>query len=104
MNICAERGPLNWYPMMWEFVNVREFTEFIREQIFNILNWAHENWIPKSTLNLAVLIQEDHNSDDQWSWEFIIPVSNIREARPLIKLGREEFELELRNQKIEQII
>jgi hypothetical protein len=106
MNICSGQGPINWSPMMWKFESSKEFTNFIRQEILNILNWAVENHFPKSQLTLCVVIHEDVIGEDtqQWVWDFIIPVKNIREAKPYLKLGIEEFETELRNRKIEDLI
>ena len=104
MNICNQYGSLHYVPMLWECEKSSEFIQFLRDDIINILNWAHEKNIPKSSLILAFVIDEPDTSDGScWTWDFIVSVKNIREAQPYLKMDREEFEAELRNSKIENL-
>jgi hypothetical protein len=59
------------------------------------------------SLGLHIYESEGDPNDHEgyyWSWEFIVPMSNIREAKPYLKLSREDFETELRSAKLDQII
>ena len=104
MNICSQHGSLHWVPMSWQFEKASDFIQFVRDEIVWILNWGHENHVPKSTLVIAFVIDEPDPSDDSyWTWDFIVSVKNIREAQPYLKMDREEFESELRNSKIENL-
>lgn len=105
LNICSEQGPMNWVPISWQFENAREFTQFIRKNIIRILNWGHEHSVPKSHLRLAFnIIEPIQDDEDQWSWNFTIPIGNIREAKPYINLSRSDFEIVLREVVIEDLL
>jgi len=106
LNVCSSSGPINSVPMVFEFKTSREFTQFIRNEILYLFNWGHANWCTKSSMSLGLHIYETEggHDDSYWSWEFIVPMSNIREAKPYLKLSREDFETELRSAKLDQII
>lgn len=40
LNIGGGNGAYNYVPMFYEFENARGFTDFIRDQIFNIILWS----------------------------------------------------------------
>lgn len=104
MNICSQQGPLNWVPMSWQFEKSSDFIQFLRDEMLNILNWSHESYVSKSSLTLAFVIDElDESGEFHWTWDFIVPVKNIREAQPYLKMSHEDFEAELRNSKIENL-
>jgi hypothetical protein len=92
MNIIGGGSPLNYVPMYWEFEIARYFTDFIRANALEILNWMNESHIPKSKAMLGVHIVEDIEDESYWEWNFIINCKNIREFKTYINLGREEFE------------
>ena len=78
----------------------KEFSDFIRNQPFDWLLWAHENHVSKSHMcfHLTIWEQDKNNTDEYWSWNFKIRVKNIREYQPFLKLSREEVE-EIKIQK-----
>lgn len=91
MNIGGGSGAYNNIPMFWEFDNARDFTQMIRDQIFDILRWPHEKYGIRSESWIGVHIEEDIG-DDCWDWEFIIHCKNIREFKQYEGLSRGEFE------------
>lgn len=95
-------------PMYWEFNNIREFTDFIRSEMFNILKYAQANFVSRSTLLLGIHIHEDCDDNNYFQWDFVISCKNIREFKPYDKMSREEFgELIIqreRNDKINEIL
>ncbi len=92
MNIGGSSGSYNYVPMFWEFDNSRHFTNFVREQMFNIVLWSHDNNDIKSNLWLGVHIHEDISEDVYFEWDFIINCKNIREFEPFAKMSREEMD------------
>ena len=72
-------GTYNNIPMFWEMESAREFTNFIREQMFNILLHSHDNYGIKSNCWMGVHIHEDIDEENYFDWNFIIHCKNIRE-------------------------
>ena len=93
MNIGGGNGSYSHIPMFWEFDNARSFTDFIRDQMFNIILWSHESYGTKSHLWLGVHIVEDIDDENYWEWDFIIYCKNIREFKQYEKLSREDIDL-----------
>jgi len=85
-------SPYNNIPMFWEMENAREFTNFIREQMFNILLHSHDNYGIKSNCWIGVHIFEDVDEENYFEWDFIIHCKNIREFKKYHKLSREEMD------------
>ena len=92
MNIGGGSGVYNNIPMFYEFQYTREFTDFIRDQMFNIILWSHANHGIKSNLWLGVHIEEDVSDEDSYEWDFIINCKNIREFKQYEKMTREEID------------
>ena len=92
MNIGGGSGTYNNIPMFWEMENTREFTDFIREQMFNILLHSHDNYGIKSNTWIGVHIHEDIDEENYFEWDFIIHCKNIREFKKYHKLSREEMD------------
>ena len=92
MNIGGGSGAYNNIPMFWEMENTREFTDFIREQMFNILLHSHDNYGIKSNTWIGVHIHEDIDEENYFEWDFIIHCKNIREFKKYHKLSREEMD------------
>lgn len=95
MNIGGGNGhPYNNIPMFWEMQNAREFTNFIREEMFNIILWSHENYGQPNSLWLGIHIEDDSpNSDgDYFFWDFIVKCKNIREFKDYAKMDRDEID------------
>jgi hypothetical protein len=101
-------GPYNNIPMFWEMESAREFTNFIREQMFNILIWSHNSYGIKSNCWIGVHIHEDIDDEKYFEWDFIIPCKNIREFKPFAKIDREEMDALIverdRNEKLDKIL
>ena len=108
MNIGGGSGAYNNIPMFWEMENTREFTDFIREQMFNILLHSHDNYGIKSNTWIGVHIHEDIDEENYFDWDFIINCKNIREFKAFEKMSREEmdsFRVERdRNNKLNDIL
>jgi hypothetical protein len=85
-------GTYNNIPMFWEMESAREFTNFIREQMFNILLHSHDNYGIKSNCWIGVHIHEDIDEENYFEWDFIIHCKNIREYKPFVKMSREEMD------------
>lgn len=92
MNIGGGNGTYNNIPMFWEMENAREFTNFIREQMFNILLHSHDNYGIKSNTWIGVHINEDIDEENYLEWDFIIHCKNIREFKAFHKMSREEMD------------
>lgn len=94
--------------MFWEMKSAREFTNFIREQMFNILIWSHNSYGIKSNCWIGVHIHEDIDDENYFEWDFIIPCKNIREFKPFAKIDREEMDALIverdRNEKLDKIL
>ena len=109
MNIGGGSGTTyNNVPMFWEMESAREFTDFIREQMFNILLHSHDNYGIKSNTWIGVHIHEDIDEENYFEWNFIINCKNIREFKAFEKMPREEmdsFRVERdRNNKLNDIL
>lgn len=91
MNIGGS-GAYNNIPMFWEMENAREFTDFIREQMFNILIWSHDSYGIKSNCWIGVHIHEDIDEENYLDWDFTINCKNIREFEPFEKMTRGEMD------------
>lgn len=106
MNIGGSSGSYTNVPMFWELENAKTFTDFIRDQMFNIILYSHYNYGIKSNLWLGVHIEE-YIGDDCFFWDFIISCKNIREFKQFAEMTREEIDLlkigKERNEKIEEL-
>lgn len=92
MNIGGGSGVYNNIPMFYEFQSTREFTDFIRDQMFTVILWSHVNHGIKSNLWLGVHIEEVISDVDFYEWDFIINCKNIREFKQYEKMTREEID------------
>lgn len=99
-------GPLNLFPMVYEFENTKEWTNSIREEsnMIGFLDWAQTcNVYPISKMKLWAYIEED-----DWYWEFEINLKNVREFKKYTEMGFEEInsivESFRREQKINEIL
>jgi hypothetical protein len=108
MNIGGGTGTYNNVPMFWEMENAREFTDFIRENMFNILLHSHDNHGIKSNCWIGVHIHEDIDEEIYFEWDFIINCKNIREFKPFEKMTRSEMDVMRverdRNNKLNNIL
>lgn len=98
---------LNTTPIVFRYDTFKEFSNMIREEIFNIALWAHESYVGKSSLCLYLKIQEDNKEDaecDYWEWDFNIQCKNIREYKQYLKMTREEMDdLKVSNQRNDKL-
>ena len=92
MNIGGGTGTYSNVPMFWEMENAREFTDFIREQMFNILLHSHDNHGIKSNCWIGVHIHEDIDEEKYFEWDFIINCKNIREFKSFEKMTRDQMD------------
>lgn len=108
MNIGGGSGTYSNVPMFWEMKDAREFTDFIREQMFNILLHSHDNHGIKSNCWIGVHIHEDIDEENYFEWDFIINCKNIREFKLFEKMSREEMDAmrveKIRDNKLEDIL
>ena len=99
-------GPLNLFPMMFEFENASEWTDNIREEtnMIGFLDWAQTCGVyPISKMKLWAYID-----DGDWFWEFEINLKNVREFKKYTEMGDEEIisivEAFRREKKIDEIL
>ena len=108
MNIGGGTGTYNNVPMFWEMESAREFSDFIREQMFNILLHSHDNHGTRSACWIGVHIHEDIDEENYFEWDFIINCKNIREFKSFEKMSREEMDAmrveRIRDNKLENIL
>jgi len=106
LNLGGSNNPLNKFPMLFEFENIREWTDNIREEesMFAFLDWAVAyNVYPINKMCIWAYIE-----DGEWDWEFEIKLKNVREFRKYTEMGFEEInsivEAFRREQKINEIL
>jgi len=108
MNIGGGSGTYSSVPMFWEMKDAREFTDFIREQMFNILLHSHDNHGTRSACWIGVHIHEDIDEEIYFEWDFIINCKNIREFKLFEKMTRKEMDAmrgeKIRDNKLEDIL
>ena len=108
LNILGSSSPMNLVPMYFEFESPREFTDFIRENVIDILSWSFDSYGQTNNTKLGVYIREDIDSEEFWDWSFIIPCKNIREFKQYSKMDFNEFESVLsahnRDKKLKDIL
>lgn len=100
-------GVLNRTPIIYHFDDVREYTNFIRGGVVNIVDWAIKSHVPKSSIVLYTRISRLYmEGDEDWVWsnDFDIKCKNIREYKPLINLSDEEIEALLRDEVINNVL
>jgi hypothetical protein len=97
-------------PILWEVSDFSEFKKHVRESIFQILEWSHENWVPRSMTTLSLYIREDDisNPDEYWEWSFEVKCENIRGYDEYKDMDRDEFEVAVkslkRKEKLEELL
>lgn len=95
-NIGSER-PINIYPFVFDVDNFKEFSEIIRRDMFTLILWSNQYYIPKSRMNIFLLIKDFENDYEK---EITISIKNIREALPYMKLSTDEIkEIEISNNR-----
>jgi len=99
-------GPLNLFPMIFNFENAREWTDSIREEsnMIGFLDWAQAcSLYPISKMKIWAYIE-----DDGHYWEFEVKLKNVREFKKYIDMEYEEInsivEAFRRDQKINEIL
>lgn len=104
-------GVLNGFPMLYQFVTIREFTEFIRDNSLAFADWAIQHNVMKSSIVLYVNITRFYiECDEEWIYEsfFRIKCKNIREYIPLLSMGDNEIQSLLksksRDEKINDVL
>lgn len=103
----SSSGVLNRTPIIYQFDSVKEYTNFIRGGMVNIVDWAIKNYVPKSSIVLYTNISRLYmEGDEEWVWsnDFNIKCKNIREYKPLINLSDEEIEALLRDEVINNVL
>lgn len=95
-NIGSER-PINTYPFIFDVDNFKDFAEIIRRDMFTLILWSHKCYIPKSKMNIFLLIKDFENDYEK---EITISIKNIRESLPYMKLSTDEIkEIEIANNR-----
>lgn len=99
-------GPLNLFPMVFDFENAREWSDSIREEsnMIGFLDWAQAcNLYPISKMKIWA-----HIEDGDWYWDFEIKLKNVREFKKYTEMEYEEIcsivEAFRREQKINEIL
>ncbi len=108
LNIASATSPMNLVPMYFEFESPREFTNFIRESVIDILSWPFTSYGQVNNTRLGVYIREDDTDGEWWEWSFTIQCKNIREFKQYIKMDFNEFssvlEAHERDKKLKDIL
>ena len=106
LNLGGSNGPLNHFPMLFEFENIREWTDSIREEsnMLSFLDWAVAYGVfPIRKMKLWAYIEHD-----EWSWEFEVNLKNVREFKKYMDMDWEEIvsivEAYRREKKIDEIL
>ena len=109
----AGGGILNSFPFIFtEFDNFKKFKEHIRndDTYFQLYNWSHLRYVPKSSIILLISIQEDIDEDEFWNWDFKVRMKNVKGYLEYCKQfkSNDEFEdckkCKLREDKINDIL
>lgn len=90
---------MNDFPMAWEFETIHDCFEWLRTQMFTILTWAKNWYIPKSMMCLFLRIENDVEY-----WEYKIMCKNIREYKAFMSFTDEEIEAKKRENNINSIL
>jgi hypothetical protein len=81
LNGCS--GPVNKFPIIFEFENIKEWTNLVRRDMLNLLDWGVSSSIyPLSNMVIWVRIDED-----DLFWEFEIKLKNIREFKKYLNMN-----------------
>ena len=105
LNIAGSNGPLNFFPMVFEFENIREWTDFIRkeENMLALVDWAHSHSVSVNNIRIYTRIDEG-----DLYWEFLIMLKNIREFKKYLEMGWQEIDSVVeawrRDKKIDEIL
>ena len=104
INILSSTSTMNSIPMYFEVDSIRDLTNSIRNNSIDILSWPFESYGNVDNTKIGIYIREDINDKEYWEWSFIIKCSNIREFKPYIKMGYEEFDAVYKAHKRNNII
>ena len=104
-------GILNSFPFVFtDFDNFKEFKEYIRndDSYFQLCDWAHLRYVPKSSIILLISIQEDIDNEDDF-WDFKVKMKNVKGyldyCKQFISNDFEEFKKsKIREYKINDIL
>ena len=106
LNLGGSNGPLNHFPMLFEFENIREWTDSIREEsnMLSFLDWAVAYGVfPISKMRIWAYIENDAQY-----WEFEVNLKNVREFKKYMDMDWEEIvsivEAYRREKKIDEIL
>ena len=106
LNLGGSNGPLNHFPMLFEFENIREWTDSIREEsnMLSFLDWAVAYGVfPIRKMKLWAYIENDAQY-----WEFEVNLKNVREFKKYMDMDWEEIvsivEAYRREKKIDEIL
>lgn len=106
LNLGGSNGPLNHFPMLFEFENIREWTDSIREEsnMLSFLDWAVAYSVfPIRKMKLWAYIEHD----EQY-WEFEVNLKNVREFKKYMDMDWGDIvsivEAYRREKKIDEIL
>jgi hypothetical protein len=103
INILSSTSTMNSIPMYFEVDSIRDLTNFIRNNSIDILSWPFKSYGQVNNTKIGIYIREDIE-DYYYEWSFIIKCSNIREFKPYIKMGYDEFDAVYKEHKRNNII
>ena len=106
LNLGGSNGPLNHFPMLFEFENIRGWTDSIREEsnMLSFLDWAVAYGVfPIRKMKLWAYIEHD----DRY-WEFEVNLKNVREFKKYMDMDWGDIvsivEAYRREKKIDEIL
>lgn len=85
----SSKGPVNKFPIVFEFENIREWTNLIRkeESMLHFLDW-YESCSILPIKNMVMWVRVD---EDDLYWEFEIKLKNIREFKKYLSMTHEDI-------------
>jgi len=116
-NIGAEgSGILNTFPMFFDGNSFKDFSDWIRAGMFDVMTWAHDYNVPIGRLCLYLHIHEDitgnmeprkstisdpTDEDYYYDWNMIVHCKNVREYKQFLNLKWDEIEQMMASKKRE---
>ncbi len=82
---------INLIPYYYEFIDSREFTNFIRDNVIEILEIYFNSYGNLSSCKIGVYLREDIDDEFYYDWEIVLLCKNIREFKPFLNMDYDEF-------------
>ncbi len=87
LNIGYGDRSLHPYPSFYQFENMRQFSDMVRRDAFQLVLYGHNNGVGISRIALYI-----HIDTEDKEWDFTIMCKNIREYKQYLNLDETEIE------------